>query len=45
MLAAADLDVDVFVVVLMQGCDRAGVADPEVYGVRVAVEGDAGEGD
>lgn len=45
VLAAANLDVYVLIVVLVESGDGAGVSDPEVYGVRVAVEGYAGEGD
>jgi len=41
----SDLDVDVLVVVLVQGRHGARVADPEVRGVGAPAEGDAGKGD
>jgi len=45
VLLPGDLHVDVLVVVLVQGGHGARVADPEVDGVRVAGEGQAGPGD
>lgn len=42
---SADLDVDVFVGVAVQGGRGAGVADPEVCGVREGGGGGGGEGD
>lgn len=45
MFRPDDLDVDVLVVVFVEGGDREGVADPEVDGVGVGGERDSGEGD
>jgi hypothetical protein len=45
MFLPGDLDVDVLVVVLVQGCYGAFVAQPEVYGVCGFLEGYAGERD
>ena len=45
MLAAADLHVDVLVVVLVQGRDGARVADPQVDGLGVPRERDPRKGD
>lgn len=45
MLPPAHLDVHVLVVVLVQGRDGARVADPEVDGVGLLLQRDAGEGD
>jgi hypothetical protein len=44
VLLADDLGVDVLVVVLVQGRDGSRVADPEVGGVGVLLEGYPGEG-
>jgi len=45
VLLPDDLHVYVFVVVAVQGRHGAFVAEPEVYGVGVLFEGDAGPGD
>ena len=45
MLGSDDLDVDVLVVVFVEGGDGEGVADPEVDGVGLGGERDSGEGD
>lgn len=45
MFAAENLDVQIFVVVLVQGCGAVGVSEPEVDGVGVLGEGDTGKGD
>lgn len=45
MFLAQDLDVDVLVVVFVQGRGGLGVADPEVYGFGRLLESYSGEGD
>ena len=45
MLLPSDLDVDVFVVVLMEGRDGAVVADPEIHGISILLQGNARPGD
>lgn len=45
MFLPADLDVNVFVIVLVQACDAAVVAEPEVDGISVGFKGDAGPRD
>lgn len=39
MFLAANLDKDVFKVVFMSGCDGSRVANPEIDGVWVVLEG------
>jgi len=45
MLLAQDLDVDVLVVVFVEGCGGVRVADPEVDGLGGFLEGDSRKGD
>lgn len=45
MLLPSDLDVDVLVVVLVKRRDGAVVADPEIHGISVLLQGNARPGD
>lgn len=44
MFLAENLDIDVLVVVLVQCRNRARIADPQIGGVRIVLEGYSREG-